>query len=433
MLKIKNDKKNVFIENEENGSQMVVTHHRVDTDGVLFILNELRTAGTTEYISKHQLALKYPELGFHHGVNKAIVDALGCSLGAFRRILTAKYYKVHIDPYRPVVDWLAVDQYGPIHTRIIRIANNWELIQQCLEDKQENIIPIVMFLGKTPKELAKMFGKGNWKKLAKNSRSRNISIIKLLEAMDMNSAESTHTNKIIRAIMEANKLPSTILKRSYSYMLVGMALDGYIDNFIEKLLCTTSKPCAIIINNYITKVTTLVKDTNRMFMMQGKCMNKEWSIRRVEIEHAKAVKALDQVRYPTTPYKLTEVLPHEIYYNGLVATLIKSPRDLFNLGTEEHHCVAAYTHSIASGNYAVYVIGATETSKRSVIGIPPQHDDIDLIPQHYHSFNENVTDNVRLQFGQHLYNKIGSILSEKACTGSSVLPDEVETDQDFLF
>ena len=408
MFEIKQVENRVVIENTENGRQLVISTYKMDLTAMINLINIFCNKDGSNYITKYDLANKYPKLAFSHAVNKGIGDIIGVSMFKFKNMLAGAYYRTYIDPYRPVSDWLVISKNGPISSRTINMINNWNIIKECLSDRQENLIPMVTVTGKKVQELSKTFSKKSWKKVANNSRSRNLAIISLWEYCLIDNP-LTNFSSFVTA---ADKLPSTLLKKFSISRLVNLYLENRINNIIPKFIKYKSKiPLSKITSSDINSFVDFIGDTFRLCDDSGRLINKDWSINRLKEVHAEEVVKLQEKNYPKYPFKYIKFLPNKIEYGGFTANLVDSPYKLYILGREEGHCVASYSNLALDGNYAVYVVEKTANSKRSVIGIA-HPDKSDIFDQHYHKYNKQVVDEGRISFGNKISNKVKNLLLE---------------------
>ena len=264
-----------------------------------------------------------------------------------------------------------------------------ELLQQCRKDGIANIIPIVAYFKKSPQELKKALGETTWKKLCKNTYSRN----RLLFLK--NDAQLTP--------VEWNAVPSTILK----------SRTHFTPEVYSWLIRTQDIPLKNYSKDYnIQREASIYIDTKLMCIDDGETFNPNWSKRRMKEEHDRLSRMQQEIANRrqaerNAEYaKLLKVDFRELHKglevmefdSGVVAVPLVNMQQVQEEGSKMHHCVGSYASMCARGEYLVWHL--TKGSVETTLGITAQHEnhifamskDKYNLQQHYGFCNAAVED-----------------------------------------
>ena len=250
-----------------------------------------------------------------------------------------------------------------------------ELLQQCRKDGIANVIPIVAYFKKSPQELKKTLGETTWKKLCKNTYSRNRLLF-------------MRSNTQLTPV-EWNAVPSTILKsRMY-----------FAPEVFLWLIRTQSIPLKNYSKDYnIQREASIYIDTQRMCIGAGETFNPNWSKRRMKEEHDRLSRMQREIanrreaEYNSEYAKLLKVDFRELheglevikFESGVVATPLVNMQQVQEEGSKMHHCVGSYAGMCAKGEYLVWHL--TKGDVETTLGINVQ------------------SERVMIAFGKNLYN-----------------------------
>ena len=264
-----------------------------------------------------------------------------------------------------------------------------ELLQQCRKDGIANIIPIVAYFKKSPQELKKALGETTWKKLCKNTYSRNRLLFLRSDAR--------------LTPVEWNAVPSTILKsRTY-----------FAPEVYSWLIRTQDIPLKNYSKDYnIQREASIYIDTQRMCIGAGETFNPNWSKRRMKEEHDRLSRMQQEIANRrqaerNAEYaKLLKVDFRELHKglevmefdSGVVAVPLVNMQQVQKEGSKMHHCVGSYASMCARGEYLVWHL--TKGSVETTLGIAVQHDNYVIVmskdkynlQQHYGFCNAAVED-----------------------------------------
>jgi hypothetical protein len=223
--------------------------------------------------------------------------------------------------------------------RLRRVADK---LDQVKKDGIYNVAPLVYASERSPQELKAELGKGLWKKLHKNSFSRN----KLLSFASIRDKDA-HED-----------IPSSLLHLLNSRNFpVGKDTILYIKDKL-KGSWTNKDRCKMVAN--------LHEDTKRLSRILNREMSKNWSVDRLKEEHDRMIQLYnnqnrireqarqsrdldDPIEYEDNPMKSYEK-------NEYTAIRLNSIREYHKEGQDMEHCVGFYGNQAAEGTYICYQI-----------------------------------------------------------------------------
>ena len=287
----------------------------------------------------------------------AIADVLGTSCSNFVKMFNGAMYKTFIAPMERMHNRLAVKGTGgstnsPIRdaSMVILIHNNRHIIKSYLADNNDHLAGFGLFLGDA-QSAKRILGKGLWKRLNRNSMTRNDLIVKhTLQAVT--NPETNNYDSYKEAISALNDVPSTLLVtlNKYSAMVAAlhtMRISGYTD-LIKNAIKHINKPLGKISAEEIDTITHQVRDAHRM--LRGR-FNTQWSISRIHLEHQEAIRAEMIRTQPDNPFPYVDLVPNTIKENGFVFELCKNGVEVSMLGADQHHCVGSYSSECYNNRY----------------------------------------------------------------------------------
>lgn len=223
------------------------------------------------------------------------------------------------------------------NNRLVKLAHNvLPYIQQAERDGLINIIPIIVLFCKSPQDIRAEIGKGAWKRVANNSKTRNVLMMNAL----INEPPITLGVKL-----------DTVLRISSGVLNLHPFPDKDLE-IVDRIIPKRDKMS-------FRQTIHLITDTRSML---GDAFNPEWSYARMKREHDDAVKAENAKRYSSKSF----AEPWSYSADGYTATLLTSPLDIANEGRLMRHCVASYAKLAAKGSYAVFEIDGKE---RATLGV----------------------------------------------------------------
>ena len=212
-----------------------------------------------------------------------------------------------------------------------------ELVYQAHKDGLDHLLPLIMWYGKDPHEIRQIAGKSAWKRMANNSRSRNM-----LLASKANEQMPPHV---------FSDIPTTVLAGSYRD----------IDPQVLKSIMFFEPSCknAVHLIQY-TATANIIEDTLRMAQELQHPVKLYQSMNSWNRLHNKLYRLINSRNYSEDPYK--HLKPYKFLCGDYEATLLISPYELFYEGDVMHHCVASYDTAVSRRQYLVFSI--TRKGKR---------------------------------------------------------------------
>lgn len=113
--------------------------------------------------------------------NTLFYKKVGITPSNLRKIVNAAVRERLIEGKEEIFNRYCFSKNGKVNWGMVRLINaRIDVIRQVREDGLNNVEPFAVYLGKSPSELKAVFGKGLWKKLCKNSMTKNKKIAKYL-------------------------------------------------------------------------------------------------------------------------------------------------------------------------------------------------------------------------------------------------------------
>lgn len=356
---------------------------------------------------------------------KRVGDALGCSLKHFAEMLNGAIYRAYIEPNEDLQDRFSRVYYRytnseghrksastrDINTvkKVNEVANT---IRQYIDDGQTHMAAFALITGDAQSS-KKVLGKKLWKRLCKNSKTRNDKICIKVFKYCCNTNDFTSCSEIVRMV---NEVPSTVLLKMHERYFISIfetLLATGFSHIVKEYIRDCDKPLYKIKVEEIFKVTNYILDTKNMFNTLGneKEINNKWSISRLVREHDAAVKEIKCMKTSNKKFAVLKKLPKTITGNAFQATLISSAREMQELGKSQKHCIGTYWGLSAGGEYAAYKI-TDNKGKVSSLGIPHPATKKYLNIQHYYAYNESIRDINRIAFARTVVSKVQRTMTE---------------------
>jgi hypothetical protein len=332
-------------------------------------------------------------------------NQLGTSVAQFTKMLNGACYKAYIKDNEAMHNRFGISHgkttKGVILERMplmVGLVNdNIATINKYLADGNDHLAGFSFMFGEAH-EAKKTLGKGLWKKLNKNSKSRNDLICKATGYHKIDGFD------IVGFIGMLNRTPSTILGQSDSMntMLNFFNIEKHIgmSDVINKTIKHIGGPMYKMNSDHLLGVTNLVRDTHRMH----DAFNAKWSVRRIIREHDVAVKAQFAREHSPKEFGWVKGLTHVYEEKGIKAELCCSAYEIATLGKDQGHCVGSYAKFSMDARYVVFKITDAEGIV-STLGLRHPKE-TDLMDQHYLKYNRPVTNGACLVFVSEITAKI---------------------------
>ncbi len=331
-------------------------------------------------------------------------DVLGCSVGTIAKIINGNIADTYIKPNYELIKRFGY-QKGHKDYNLCNLAiKNKNLIQEYINDGNSHLAAFAM-LSLNTYEAKALCGKGLWRSLCKNSKSRNDKIIMTIVTSGIIKHYIKHTCSFLQT------MPSTILK--FGDLLCRYRPDP---GLMKKVLKHLNVPLYKLEIEHVIKCFDTYTDCKRML---GDDFKETWSYNRVVLEHDKAVAQLLTAQYSDNDFGYYKLIPTIIEDDEFTAKLVRSPLQLASLGKSQRHCVGSFVNHCSNGEFIVYQItdkeGTISTSgffvKNHFIG-----------NQHYFSCNKVVLDESRRVFNTKLVDTVIKEVKHKIVTNDWVLP-----------
>lgn len=296
--------------------------------------------------------------------NKFFCDNLGPKFNI--RFLAANYHMWLGDRFEKTTrDMLRVggNTGWKVYSKDLVIKANRvrEHINQAENDGLHHLIPAIVIFEKHPSEIRKVVGPSTWRRIAANSRTRNMKLMQ----RSMWLARGDAHEQFLKLI----DFPSGVL----------LGVHSTDPEFAIAAKLTPRKTRA-----GLEATVHVVRDTMRMM---GADFNPKWGLNRIHHEHDKAVAAQRAKTYSDKPFATAWGL----HIGGLSAELLTTPLAIAVEGGTQHHCVASYWRESRDGKYAVMKVTGTE---RATIGLYLRHR-VWIVDQVYGACNQPVSEKCR--------------------------------------
>lgn len=223
---------------------------------------------------------------------------------------------------------------------LVALANELlPLVNEAERDGLYHLIPAILHYGASPQAIRAKIGRGAWRRIATNSISRNLLI--------MRAAQRCRLKDRDEAFIRLLDIPSGVLPA------IRNGADG--DEAIAARITPRKR------SSEFARTLNIVADTRRMMMPAE--FNPQWGFARMQREHELATKAIMQRKY--SPKAFAPAWQFED--GGFSAELLTSQLDIATEGATQHHCVASYARTAALGKYAVFRIDGKERATAGVI------------------------------------------------------------------
>ena len=292
------------------------------------------------YTKKHKSGVEWTKNKVVVNVNplKEFAKVYAVTPSQFCKVFNSAVWKSAIVPYKEFQSLF----FGKVIDRgaFISVAHQHNLLTQAVKDGQKNILPIIAYVGETPQELRKSFGKGMWKKLCANTQHRNKLIIRSPLPWDSAASLDSGALKFSNRASAAHWVKN-MCKLPYAKM---RSLEGQ-------------------------QLVNLFIDTKHMAQMDGQPFNPSWSKLKMQEKHNEymtiAQREADARRKERDEaYRLrverlekadlSKVYPQTTFEkDGVVATILTKYEQIKEEGITMRHCVGTYAENAINGTYAV--------------------------------------------------------------------------------
>lgn len=213
-------------------------------------------------------------------------------------------------------------------------------VREAETDGLFHLIPAIVVFQASPSAIRREIGKGAWKRIAANSRTRNMRIMQVVEKCE--GAEISGKDAFVR------------LLDVRSGMLGAM-------NWCSEEMMTAARLAPRSTTASLLETLHIVRDAHRMLGT----VNPTWGLARIRREHDAAILANRRKTFSADDF----AAPWAFADAGFEATLLTSPLTINVEGATQHHCVGSYWRDAQRGSYAVLKV---EGKERATIGLTYQ-------------------------------------------------------------
>lgn len=272
-------------------------------------------------------------------------------------------------------------------------------IRQCIKDGQQNIIPLLIAQDGTysVSEFRKLIGKSVWKKVLKNTETRNFLI-----------GEGIRNHITPNSLEEALLYPSSILK----YSCKNYPVESLHIIKKQKLITKTSKHQFVV--NIITDTKNMYRQLDRVLPKQSR----NWSLEKWEDRHSWCVDQINLKKYSKEKFCwLHDFEKSYVSENGnYTATLLDNAHAIRTEGDNMKHCVGSYSDRVKNGEYLVWSMKDSEGKHSSTLGAyisTKEGIKTARFNQHYKHCNQQVVCEEEVNFAKTLINKFNLQAKER--------------------
>lgn len=289
------------------------------------------------------------------------------------------------------------------------------LIKKAIDNQEEQIIPAILFFGKSVAQLKNGLGSALWKKIVKSSPTRNTLIFSRLMILLNKSyfpdakhygvykgkrkPRLQHLNigdfkQILELLYD---FPSSFLKMSFFYNYTNYRNDvpdlikihTYLQSGIWAIangsydvselehrtnahdydrynLSTKKSSRARIMylkSEVMNRLSNQFTDTKRMAENLDRPFNPVWSARRMHREHENLTREGLKARVKNRRFNFKKDWPQSIEIGNVKATLLDTTHSLIFEGSEMRHCVGSYSDIVDSGSSIIYSLTTEQSNE----------------------------------------------------------------------
>lgn len=302
-------------------------------------------------IKEHIISKKIPFTSNIHEYNISANNVFS-SLLVINKWKTAYIEKVIGEDLRYIKYFRSGDIYdGDIYVE--KYVNNYFSMQKTIsrtkEDGLQNIIPFIILFRRTPKSLRKILGKGTWKKIHKNSFTKNKNIVSTCyDTVPFFSTTVKKKIQCIRVLVNHNHFPKNTNIRG--------------DILIHCVKCIDYTPKAIPFKKK-QEMSGIISDLYSMkkqYFPHFK-INPNWKYRKIKEEHDALSDLLAIKEINIDGIGANQVFPNQKRFESF----IENTKNITNLNTIElfkneskkmRHCIASYAKKSYEGTYLAFHI-----------------------------------------------------------------------------
>lgn len=250
-----------------------------------------------------------------------------------------------------------------------------EKVAITLNDGLENILPLVIYHGKTADELKKIYGNFIWKKLAKQSFAANLRVVSLSSMLGSKQAPGDLLQDFLKLSAwqqnEFNRINSFNSNKEIPEVIITASLRKFahlFSNYTHSKYKSEQKGYGLDVAHW-HKYEQLLFDSFRLIQIMNDRDNGARQLK-TPISFKKATKYHDELVCDNNqqvvgllsdqPFFRPGLLDIECQVQGYTFLLLNSERRLYAEGVEMHHCIHSYKDDCKKNSHACFKITGPE-------------------------------------------------------------------------
>ena len=344
-------------------------------------------------------------------------NILGVSVAQYVKQVKGAANRAYIDAVNPLIRRFCLRHLpvaGGKHSKctidpimVDLVNNSADILREYIRDGNEHLAAFGLLVGNA-NVAATTLGKDLWRRLCKNSKTRNDKIC--LAVCKCVIKEDT-PDSLKAKIEHFLSTPTTMLQRLNNETLViscSVATMWEIEALLPKIMKHLGGPMCKVKSSKVHNLLTTINDTANM----RDRFNPNWSIKRMLSEHAAGVRDLMAKTYSKALFNSVNFFTRRYDYKGCTAELLTSAWAIGVHGKEQGHCVGGYAELVAGGIYSIYRLTDAEGTV-STLGIAnPADYYFCCVDQHRLAFNAEVTNENVLELAKMVKSDVLRIMKE---------------------
>jgi hypothetical protein len=268
----------------------------------------------------------------------AVGDELGTSVKNFVNMLNGALYRKFVTPNIQYVKRFAYVK-GNLSPKMVNVIHQKAGALNEHDDADTKHVQAFVLLFGSLKNAKKECGRGLWKKLCKNSKTRNDMIVQKV-VLEESSDKA-------KAVAFCNKWPSHFIKHQNILRLLTVIDDP------KTIINAVSTPWYKLDSDTFDEMAFNVRYAKSLL---GHKFNKAWSYKRILKERALELHRMELVTYSFNKFHNLEAMPDKVKLGQYTAYKLTCGRDLYYI----NHILKSWLHSLISecrnGRAVIYVI-----------------------------------------------------------------------------
>lgn len=330
----------------------------------------------SEEFKKYKVKLKNKTYAYEAAVLSRIAPYyfLGQSPKKVINLLKGAVYLTFIKPYPKQIQSLLFKKslYSKFLWNSLQSTQTKINVNQAVADNNINLVPFIIHFKASPEELKKFFGKGLWKKIHKNSLTKNNTLCKILvQGVERGGVpfandllyqnDQLKKIKIINFLREFTNIPLIVLNYFTNFRVIDKPLDLILfgAKYITKYYKGKYK------SNQIESTLNTLWDELRYTPNKDRLLK----LPPEELVRFHLISILANNKLTISKNRHYELVRNliDFNYNGIEVKLIRNTEEISLEGIKMHHCVKSYDDLCANNHYIVASL--SKDSLASTLGI----------------------------------------------------------------